>query len=117
MRKAFVSLPYALLMLVCVSCASHTANPSISGLVGTWESGGPAALGFSGTTWHSFHPDGTLATNINVVDDKGCRQMVHLVGGYSATSEVLSIKWRTGTREIVQCRDGSKNEPERALGE
>lgn len=94
---------------------ADTVDSALAGLVGTWRSGGPARLGFSGATWHSYHPDGTLTSNVNVVDKEGCRHITRYVGEYGGTAGTLSVTMRAGTLEVAHCPDPTKNVAERAL--
>jgi hypothetical protein len=98
-----------------VYAAGGTVDKALAGLAGTWDSGGPARLGWTGTTWHSYHPDGTLTSNLNLINEDGCRHIARYLGDYSGTADTLSITMRSGTLELAHCPDAALNVEERAL--
>lgn len=81
-------------------------DTSISDLLGTWSSGRPATLGLSGVTWHSYHADGTITSNVNILDEEtGCRYINRYLGKFDRTADTLSITMTSGTKEVGYCTD------------
>ena len=105
------------LLLVVASLAVFSggcgSSDSPHPLEGTWNSTGPARVGQTGTTWHSFHGDGSIASNINVfAADSGCRSILTLVGTFTTGDGVLDIEYTSGTSETAHCIDEATNSAE-----
>ena len=115
-KEILIRLIILVLALVVTGCNDSDYNntgqvedPNTS-LYGTWVSGKPAALGWSGRTWHSYHTDGTLTSHVSVVDpESGCRFIYYYIGQFDATADT------SGTTETAHCTDESMVEAERQL--
>jgi len=104
-------------VMMTVQVTAQEADP-VANLHGTWESARPADIGFGGTVWHSYHPDGTLTNNLNIVDpESGCRIIWLLVGTFEDADGFMSVSYDSGfgTTETAHCTDESMNEAERAF--
>ena len=95
-----------------------TAEKPTAALHGTWKSENPKKLGLQGDSYHSFHPDGTIFTNMNTIDEKdGCHTSWRMLGKVDGTAEKLTINFNSGTKRIFNCTDAAKNVAETAFSQ